>query len=166
MVPRQKIEFRSVLCALLFLSMMLKPLGATVSVGVSKVDVTPTHPVLLAGYGGRTTEHEGVDTPLWARAMVIGQTKPTVIVVLDNCGVTQAIKDRLAKRLAKSDVGQVGSSLPPHTRTTPRRLSATHPSFGRDALIQIRTKGSRRTRSLPSTKWSVRSPKHWRAASQ
>ena len=84
--------------------MMLKPLGATVSVGVSKVDVTPTHPVLLAGYGGRTTEHEGVDTPLWTRAMVIGQTKPAVIVVLDNCGVTQAIKDRLAKRLAKRDV--------------------------------------------------------------
>jgi neutral ceramidase len=104
MVPRQKIEFRSVLCALLFLSMTLNPLGATVPVGVSKVDVTPTHPVLLAGYGGRTTEHEGVDTPLWARAMVIGQTKPAVIVVLDNCGVTQAIKDRLAKRLAKSGV--------------------------------------------------------------
>ena len=84
--------------------MTLNPLGATVPVGVSKVDVTPTHPVLLAGYGGRTTEHEGVDTPLWARAMVIGQTKPAVIVVLDNCGVTQAIKDRLAKRLAKSGV--------------------------------------------------------------
>lgn len=75
-----------------------------VSVGVSRVDVTPTHPVLLAGYGGRTTEHEGVDTPLWARAMVIGQTKPAVIVALDNCGVTQAITDRLAKRLAKSGV--------------------------------------------------------------
>ena len=84
---------------------MLNPLGATVPVGVSKVDATPTHPVLLAGYGGRTTEHEGVDTPLWARAMVIGQTKPVVIVVLDNCGVTQAIKDRLAKRLAKRGVG-------------------------------------------------------------
>ena len=68
------------------------------------MDVTPTHPVLLAGYGGRTTEHEGVDTPLWARAMVIGTTKPAVIVALDNCGVTQAITDRLAKRLAKSGV--------------------------------------------------------------
>ena len=73
-----------------------------ISVGVSRVDVTPTHPVLLAGYGGRTTEHEGVDTPLWARAMVIGNTKPAVIVALDNCGVTQAITDRLAKRLALS----------------------------------------------------------------
>ncbi|MEC8988474.1 MAG: neutral/alkaline non-lysosomal ceramidase N-terminal domain-containing protein, partial [Verrucomicrobiota bacterium] len=78
--------------------------GATVSIGVSTVDVTPTHSVLLAGYGGRTTEHEGVDTPLWARSMVIGQTKPAVIVVLDNCGVTQAITDRLAKRLVKRGV--------------------------------------------------------------
>ena len=68
------------------------------------MDVTPTHPVLLAGYGGRTTEHEGVDTPLWARAMVIGNTKPAVIVALDNCGVTQAITDRWAKRLAMSGV--------------------------------------------------------------
>ena len=29
---------------------------STVSVGVSKVDVTPVMPVLLAGYGGRTAE--------------------------------------------------------------------------------------------------------------
>lgn len=92
------------LSALVFLLATFIAQGATVSVGVSKVDVTPTHSVLLAGYGGRTTEHEGVDTPLWARSMVIGQTKPAVIVVLDNCGVTQAITDRLAKRLAKRGV--------------------------------------------------------------
>ena len=75
-----------------------------VMVGVAKVDVTPTHPVLLAGYGGRTSEHEGVDTLLWARAMAIGETKPAVIVALDNCGVTQAITDRLAKRLVNRGV--------------------------------------------------------------
>jgi len=78
--------------------------ASQVLVGVSRVDVTPTHPVLLAGYGGRTTEHEGIDTMLWARAMVIGKTKPAVIVALDNCGVTRTIKDRLAKRLTKSGV--------------------------------------------------------------
>ena len=37
-------------------------------IGVAKVDVTPKGPVVLAGYGGRTTEHEGIDTKLWARA--------------------------------------------------------------------------------------------------
>ena len=91
-----------------------------ISVGVSRVDVTPTHPVLLAGYGGRTTEHEGVDTPLWARAMVIGNTKPAVIVALDNCGVTQAITDRWAKRLAKSGVAADRLVVAPtHTHNAP-----------------------------------------------
>ncbi|MAS75370.1 MAG: hypothetical protein CMO57_03090, partial [Verrucomicrobiales bacterium] len=69
---------------------------STVSVGVSKVDVTPSMPVLLAGYGGRTTEHEGVDTLLWARALVIGDSNPVAIVALDNCGVSQLVTDRLA----------------------------------------------------------------------
>ena len=75
--------------------------ASTVSVGVSKVDVTPDMPVLLAGYGGRTTEHEGIDTSLWARAMVIGDKNPVAIVVLDNCGISQIVTDRLAERLAK-----------------------------------------------------------------
>ena len=37
-------------------------------VGVARVNVTPEHPTLLAGYGGRTGEHQGVDHPIWARA--------------------------------------------------------------------------------------------------
>ena len=74
---------------------------SAVSVGVAKVDVTPKGPVLLAGYGGRTTEHQGVDTSLWARALVIGDKRMVAVVVLDNCGVPQVVTDRLAKRLAK-----------------------------------------------------------------
>ena len=80
------------------------------------MDVTPTHPVLLAGYGGRTTEHDCVDTPLWARAMVIGNTKPAVIVAVDNCGVTQAITDRLAKRWTKGAVAPLFISAFPPSR--------------------------------------------------
>ncbi len=78
--------------------------GSTVSVGVAKVDVTPKGPVLLAGYGGRTTENQGVDTPLWARALVMGDEKRVAVVALDNCGVPQAVTDRLAKRLAKRGI--------------------------------------------------------------
>ncbi|HJO54774.1 MAG TPA: neutral/alkaline non-lysosomal ceramidase N-terminal domain-containing protein, partial [Verrucomicrobiota bacterium] len=78
--------------------------GLAVSVGVAKVDVTPKEPVLLAGYGGRTTEHQGVDTPLWARALVIGDEHRVAVVALDNCGVPQAVTDRLAKRLVKHGI--------------------------------------------------------------
>ncbi len=72
--------------------------------GGAKVDVTPKGPVLLAGYGGRTTEHQGVDRPLWARALVIGDEKRVAVVALDNCGVPQAVTNRLAKRLAKHGI--------------------------------------------------------------
>ena len=78
--------------------------GSALSVGVAKVDVTPKGPVLLAGYGGRTTEHQGVDTPLWARALVIGDEKRVAVVALDNCGVPQDVTNRLAKRLAKHGI--------------------------------------------------------------
>ena len=75
-----------------------------VLVGVSKVDVTPTHPVVLAGYGGRTAEFEGVDAKLWARAMVIGERDPVAIVVLDNCGVPAAVKERVVNRLGDAGI--------------------------------------------------------------
>ena len=46
-----------------------------VNVGASRIDITPQHPVVLAGYGGRTREHEGVDRPIHARALAIGIRK-------------------------------------------------------------------------------------------
>ena len=70
-----------------------------VMVGAAKVDVTPKEPVVLAGYGSRTKEFEGIDNKLWARAMVIGETDPVAIVVLDNCGVPANITSQLASRL-------------------------------------------------------------------
>ncbi|MDA1237132.1 MAG: neutral/alkaline non-lysosomal ceramidase N-terminal domain-containing protein [Acidobacteria bacterium] len=70
-------------------------------VGAAKADVTPREPVVLAGYGGRTGNYEGIDTKLWARAMVIGNDAPVAVVVIDNCGVPAKIKARLAARLAK-----------------------------------------------------------------
>ena len=73
-------------------------------VGVAKVDVTPKGPVVLAGYGGRKTEHEGIDTKLWARAMVIGDKSPVAVVVLDNCGVPANVTRRLAQRLTKHGI--------------------------------------------------------------
>lgn len=79
---------------------------SSVHVGVAKVDVTPQAPVVLAGYGGRTAEHEGVDTRLWARAMVIGKDSPKAIVVLDNCGVPENVTAQLATRLAKRGIAR------------------------------------------------------------
>lgn len=73
--------------------------AAPIAIGVAKADVTPQHPVVLGGYGGRTSELEGIDTPLYARAMVIGDKQPVAIVVLDSCGVTLKIRNRVAAAL-------------------------------------------------------------------
>lgn len=81
-----------------------------VPVGAAKIDVTPTHPTVLAGYGGRTTEHDGVDTPIWARALVIGDRQPAVLIAVDNCGIpatmTRIVKRRIGDRHG-IDVGRI-----------------------------------------------------------
>ena len=69
-------------------------------VGVAKADITPSFPVILAGYGGRQGGHEGVDTSIWARAMAIGEEIPLVVVAVDNCGVPATIVEKVAARVA------------------------------------------------------------------
>lgn len=68
-------------------------------VGIAKFDITPSHPVVLAGYGGRTGEFEGVDQPLWARAMAIGEQNPVLVISVDNCGVPGAVVEEVAESL-------------------------------------------------------------------
>lgn len=75
-----------------------------VLVGVAKIDVTPIEPVVLAGYGGRTNEFDGIDSPLWARSLVIGGEDPAVIVVVDNCGIPGKLRSVLAERLSKRGI--------------------------------------------------------------
>ncbi|MEM7383346.1 MAG: neutral/alkaline non-lysosomal ceramidase N-terminal domain-containing protein [Verrucomicrobiota bacterium] len=75
--------------------------ASPIPVGVARVDVTPEEPLLLAGYGGRTAPFEGIDTRLWARALVVGKESPVAIVVLDNCGVPEEVTRRVKQRLSR-----------------------------------------------------------------
>ncbi|WP_337174848.1 neutral/alkaline non-lysosomal ceramidase N-terminal domain-containing protein [Paludisphaera sp.] len=76
-------------------------LAAEVPVGVARIDVTPTHPVVLTGYGHRVGEFEGIDAPIWARAMAIGDD-PAVVVAVDNCGVPAPVVAEVRRRVAES----------------------------------------------------------------
>ena len=87
--------FHFLLCCCL-LSLTSTLCAEPVAVGAAKVDVTPTHPVALAGYGGRTQEHEGVDTKIWARALAIGAKDPAVIIAVDNCGIPASVTRAVA----------------------------------------------------------------------
>ncbi len=46
-------------------------MSANWEVGLSRVDITPTMPLRLSGYGNRTKPSEGVDTPLNVRCMAM-----------------------------------------------------------------------------------------------
>ncbi len=56
--------------------------------GFAKIDVTPTEPVRLSGYGGRTKPLEGVDEKLYARVMAFrhGTGKVHLLVAVDTIG--------------------------------------------------------------------------------
>src|SRR5687767_1981129 len=74
-----------------------------VPIGVATVDVTPTTPIRLVGYGSRKTESEGVDARLKAGALAIGgdadggKPGPAVLIAVDNLGIPATIADEVAK---------------------------------------------------------------------
>ena len=84
----------------------VEPGSADVPVGTAVVDVTPSYPIRLMGYGSRKTESEGIASPLKVRALAIGGDSasdsdpgPAVLVTIDNCGVAPFLTDELIKRL-------------------------------------------------------------------
>ena len=112
--------FHFLLCCCL-LSLTSTLWAEPVAVGAAKVAVTPTHPVALAGYGGRTQEHEGLDTKTWARPLAIGAKDPAVIIAVDNCGIPASVTRAVAAKLQKGH-GVKPATLVlavPHPHTAP-----------------------------------------------
>jgi hypothetical protein len=74
--------------------------------GTAKIKITPSEPVMLAGYGSRNKPSEGVAADLWARALAIdeGLGLPKVLVTADIIGFGPAIS-RAIKAEAKSRYG-------------------------------------------------------------
>ena len=73
-------------------------------IGVAKVDITPEEPIRLSGYLARTNETREVQHKLWAKALAIGSDLDgaSVLVSVDNLGVSAAIVDEVALRLKRA----------------------------------------------------------------
>jgi putative membrane-bound dehydrogenase-like protein len=93
-------------------------------VGVAKVDITPSEPILLSGYQSRgTNPSKGTAQALKAVALAIGSDEQgaSLVVTVDNLGIPDAMTGQLAARL-KSRAGitrerlAVGAS---HTHSAP-----------------------------------------------
>src|ERR1700751_5908082 len=75
----------------------------TYQVGVAKIDITPSYPIRLSGFGFRRTESEGVTQRIWAKALAIEEEsgKPVILIAVDNVGVPAYLVDEVAARLEK-----------------------------------------------------------------
>src|SRR5947207_2228896 len=90
------------------LSAIATTLGTTVavagntvySVGVAKVDITPSYRIRLNGFGSRRDESEGVTQPIFAKALAIGSDidRPLVLVTVDSTGIRLSMVDEVAAR--------------------------------------------------------------------
>jgi putative membrane-bound dehydrogenase-like protein len=70
-----------------------------VPVGIARIDITPDYPIRLSGYGFRRAESEGVLQKIWAKALVIGDKEPTLLLVVDVCGLSHEFVEKFAKKL-------------------------------------------------------------------
>ena len=75
----------------------------TYRVGTAQVDITPTHPIRLNGFGFRRTESEGVYHRICARALAIEDESkdPFLLITVDVLGIPDDIRAELAQRFAK-----------------------------------------------------------------
>lgn len=92
---------RALVCAALVAGVLPLAEGAEQQylVGAAKIDVTPQHPTLLAGYGSRTEEHVAVETKIWARALALGDREASLVIAVDNCGIPAPLVKQVADKL-------------------------------------------------------------------
>jgi putative membrane-bound dehydrogenase-like protein len=105
--------------------------GADYAVGIAQVDITPTYPVRLSGFGFRRTESEGVTQKIWAKALALGDDNPAVLIAVDNLGVPSTIVDEVARRLAPQGIKRDRLAITAtHTHTAPMLTNVCPTLFG------------------------------------
>jgi putative membrane-bound dehydrogenase-like protein len=110
------------------------PPDTVYQVGVAAVDITPSYPIRLSGFGFRRTESEGATQPIWAKALAIsaGNERPAVLITVDNLGVPADVVAEVAARLQKQ-AGIPHESLAltaTHTHTAPMLKGVAPTLFG------------------------------------
>jgi len=101
--------------------------------GVASVDVTPSSPVRLNGFGGRRKESEGVRQPLWAKAIAVGTTDEDTVVVItvDTLGIPDDMTERLATKLKSKGIDRSRLAIcASHTHSGPMIQNCANTLFG------------------------------------
>jgi hypothetical protein len=124
-----------------------------VPVGTAVVDVTPSYPIRLMGYGSRKTESEGIASPLKVRALAIGgdaEDGPAILITVDNCHVGAFMTDEVARRLqAKARIRRERLvTCATHTHCAPALGSGIDFIFGAPIPADQKTHIERYTKDL------------------
>jgi putative membrane-bound dehydrogenase-like protein len=74
---------------------------AAFQAGFARADITPTEPVRLSGYAGRSTPMEGSDGPIYVRAVAIkaGDSPPQVLAAVETIGFPGALAKEIFEQL-------------------------------------------------------------------
>jgi hypothetical protein len=109
------------------------PKKTAYKLGVAKIDITPSEPIILAGYSDRKKPSEGVTQRLFARALAFedGAGGRAMVVSIDAIGVTRALTDEVSGRLKierftlcathSHTAPQLTGLLVKHTKVTPEQ---------------------------------------------
>lgn len=154
--PRQSAACRGasasqarVLLAAAFLAAVVAPSAAaapappTHRVGFASVDISPTEPIRLSGFGWRSRESEGVRLPIHARAIAIAplaeegtdaasaEDRTVVVIVVETLGIPDAVTERLAARLAERGIARDRLAVcATHTHGAPMLRDCCNTLFG------------------------------------
>ncbi|QDV50635.1 neutral/alkaline non-lysosomal ceramidase N-terminal domain-containing protein [Gimesia fumaroli] len=102
----------------------LQAADTSCSFGFAKTDITPEEPLRLSGYGNRAEVYEGIDEPLYIRAIAIQTPDQKIcsLVSLDSIGFAASFIDRIAQQL-KQKYGMNRDQLmvcSTHSHTSPQ----------------------------------------------
>ena len=127
-------DSRVLLCIFASTQLMVAAIDAAESpwrAGFSRVDVTPTEPVRMAGYGNRDHPNVGIDTPLFVRCVAIEHQgsgdQPFLLVTVDTIGIPGSLTHKLTAAITKKhDV--------PRERIV---ICSTHTHCGPDLISEL-----------------------------
>jgi hypothetical protein len=70
-------------------------------VGVGRANITPEGPIWLAGYGSRNKLSEGVEQPLFVKALAVqhGQDPPLLLITADIIGFPRVVAEAIAEQI-------------------------------------------------------------------
>jgi hypothetical protein len=131
---------QKLICCALWLTLSLNLIAQEpplLPIGAARTDITPGYPIRLHGYGGRTTNSQGVAQKIWAKAIAFGTDAqgPRILITLDNLGIPGAMTDELAARLASKGIKRESLAIcASHTHSAPL-LSGVAPNIFSSDII-------------------------------